>query len=282
MRKNIAAVLCLVLLLAVGMTAFAETSWGFEDGASDILLNLMTGEITKETSRSGAASGKISYDEDVWISGAIIWLQNTVPYTKYELSVWVKVTERLDYDLSVELEVAPGMFMQTQLTRKTIDPQDGWVELKGVFDTEDSITITPCIEASKPKTVFYIDDVSLVEQEALNDNGLPPAEQGGADNMPLVLLDGSISPAQLPNNTPIKQITDNKSPALQEGTKVRVISNGFANIRSKGSTKGNIIAQAHNGDVLTSTGRAYTGWYIILLPDGRTGYISDQLVVPIQ
>ena len=211
--------------------SFTPVSWSFENKISDSLLNPVTGEISKDEARKGKASGKISYDRDEWKSGGIYLDKYMEPDKSYELTVWVKATEQLEYALMVDFETEPGVYTQTQLERKTISPGDGWVRMRGKFSTSDALKAVPYIETSKSKTVFYVDDISLIEQE---------------------------------------------------GGKVRIKSDGFVNVRSEGNMNGKVVTRVNNGDELTSTGRTDSGWYIIVLPDGTTGYITDKYIVPLK
>jgi len=99
------------------------------------------------------------------MTGGIFIGDYTAPNTKYQTSVWLKATEELTYALSVELETAPGEYTYEQLDRKTISPKDGWVELKGTFNSGDAMGVVAFIDASKSKTVFYVDDISHLAQQ---------------------------------------------------------------------------------------------------------------------
>lgn len=71
-------------------------------------------------------------------------------------------------------------------------------------------------------------------------------------------------------------------PATAAGTPqiigtVTVTNPYFVNVRSGGGTSFGVIAQVQPGSVYPCVGIAQSGWYAILLDDGRTGYVANTL-----
>lgn len=58
---------------------------------------------------------------------------------------------------------------------------------------------------------------------------------------------------------------------------VTVTNPYYVNVRSGGDTSYGVIAQVQPGSVYPCIGIASSGWYIILLDDGRTGYVANSL-----
>ena len=66
------------------------------------------------------------------------------------------------------------------------------------------------------------------------------------------------------------------SPPQIIGT-VTVTNPYYVNVRSGGGTSFGVIAQVQPGSVYPCVGIAQSGWYAILLDDGRTGYVANTL-----
>ncbi len=67
------------------------------------------------------------------------------------------------------------------------------------------------------------------------------------------------------------------SPLPQTIGTVRVTNPYYVNVRTGGDTSYPVIAQVLPGSVYPCVGIAATGWYAILLDDGRTGYVANTL-----
>lgn len=71
-------------------------------------------------------------------------------------------------------------------------------------------------------------------------------------------------------------------PARADGTlivgEVTVTATTSINIRSGGSVEYPIIGVAYKGELFQTTGQVASGWFEILLQDGRFGYVSNKLV----
>lgn len=59
---------------------------------------------------------------------------------------------------------------------------------------------------------------------------------------------------------------------------VRVISDSAVNIRAASGTDSAILAKAQPGEIYPTNGLHAGGWYEIVLPDGRIGFISPKMV----
>ena len=58
---------------------------------------------------------------------------------------------------------------------------------------------------------------------------------------------------------------------------VTITNPNYVNVRSGGGTSYEVIAQVQPGSVYPCVGIAASGWYAILLDDGRTGYVSNTI-----
>jgi hypothetical protein len=58
---------------------------------------------------------------------------------------------------------------------------------------------------------------------------------------------------------------------------VRITSSGTVNLRAEGHAESALVGRASPGDTFPYLGDAPSGWHGILLPDGRTGYVSPKL-----
>ena len=69
-------------------------------------------------------------------------------------------------------------------------------------------------------------------------------------------------------------ISASASPAAQVIGTVTITNPQYVNVRSGGGTSYEVIAQVQPGSVYPCVGIAASGWYAILLDDGRTGYVE--------
>ena len=58
---------------------------------------------------------------------------------------------------------------------------------------------------------------------------------------------------------------------------VTITNPNYVNVRSGGGTSYEVIAQVQPGSVYPCVGIAASGWYAILLDDGRTGYVANTI-----
>lgn len=81
-----------------------------------------------------------------------------------------------------------------------------------------------------------------------------------------------------PENTTAQQLLDAIKIANKPPPMALVTSNGLVNVRSEGSTKGELVGTLSPGSEVPVLGEAETGWYEVQLPDGQTGFVSPRLV----
>lgn len=94
----------------------------------------------------------------------------------------------------------------------------------------------------------------------------------------LALLDGEAKLGGAPMAQPAEGETETDQAASQDGMgTITVTSESAVNVRTGGSTDHEIVSKVSPGETFQCIGQDASGWYEILLPDGRSAFISPKM-----
>lgn len=100
--------------------------------------------------------------------------------------------------------------------------------------------------------------------------GLDTQNTGGASETPAVSESATDVSAETISTSEI-------APIVEKRLKIKPTELGYLNVRSEPSTKGELLVKAYPGQIYEYLSVA-GGWYNIVLPDGKNGWVSEKYV----
>ncbi|MCA0757290.1 endo-1,4-beta-xylanase [Paenibacillus sp. N4] len=119
---------------------------------------------------SGAYALKVENRSANW-HGPFVRIDNLVDVnTYYEISAWVKLISPASATLKLSTQIAnDGTARYPDINSKTINANDGWVQLHGtyIYTDKGNDYVTLFIQTNDATSSFYIDDISIVNKGKL-------------------------------------------------------------------------------------------------------------------